>query len=255
MANATVTVSGVTFGQGRPKIIVPLVGKTEEEILLAASQAKDLDCDVIEWRIDFYEGVETPGNVATLSHKVREAAGKPVLATFRTAKEGGVWPISDELYFDIYMTLLQEGRADLIDVELFMPEAEVQELIALAHEKDVKVIMCNHDFDATPEKDEIVRRLTLMEEKNADICKIAVMPQSNTDVLTLLSATAEVYSKATRPLITMSMGALGMVSRVSGEVFGSSATFGAAAKASAPGQVPVGELRNILSTLKLTNEE
>lgn len=255
MAKATVTVSDVTFGQGRPKIIVPLVGKTEEEILAAASQAKDLDCDVIEWRIDFYEGVETPANVAALSYKVKEAAQKPVLVTFRTAKEGGVLPISDELYFEIYTTLLQDGKADLMDVELFMPEKEVQDLIVLAHEKGTKVVMCNHDFDATPEKDEIVRRLSLMEERNADICKIAVMPQSNADVLTLLTATAEMYAKASRPLITMSMGALGMVSRVSGEVFGSSATFGAAAQASAPGQVPVAELRNILSTLKLTNED
>lgn len=255
MAGATVTVSGITFGQGRPKIIVPIVGKTEEEILAAASQAKDLDCDVIEWRIDFYEEVENPKKVADFSHKVRQAVEKPVLVTFRTAKEGGVLPISDDLYFEIYKTVLEEGQADLVDVELFMPETEVSELITLAHEKGVKVIMCNHDFDATPDKDEIVRRLRLMEERQADICKIAVMPQSNQDVLTLLSATAEMYAQASRPLITMSMGALGMVSRVSGEVFGSSATFGAAAKASAPGQVPVSELRNILSTLKLTNEE
>lgn len=255
MTDSIITVSGVTFGQGRPKIIVPLVGQTEEEILAGAHQAKDLDCDVIEWRIDFYENVENPSAVAALSHKVRGAAGKPVLVTFRTAKEGGVLPISDDLYFEIYKAVLADGRADLIDVELFMPEEPVQELIKLAHEKDVKVIMCNHDFDATPAKDEIVRRLSLMEERNADICKIAVMPQSNNDVLTLLTATTEMYARARRPLITMSMGALGMVSRVSGEVFGSSATFGAAAKASAPGQVPVAELRTILSTLKLSNEE
>ena len=53
------------------------------------------------------------------------------------------------------------------------------------------------------------------------------------------------------PLITMSMGALGMVSRVSGQVFGSAATFGSAGTASAPGQVPVVELRKMLATLKL----
>ncbi|MGT2715931.1 type I 3-dehydroquinate dehydratase [Streptococcus respiraculi] len=250
-----VTVGDVTFGKGRPKIIVPLVGKTAEDILAAAVQAKTLDCDVIEWRIDFYEDVENPAKVAELSHHVREAAGKPVLVTFRTAKEGGVLEISDELYFEIYRAVLENGHADLMDVELFMPEKEVEGLIALANVKGVKIVMCNHDFDATPAKDEIVRRLRLMEEKNADICKIAVMPQSNQDVLTLLQATAEVYETASRPLITMSMGALGMVSRVSGEVFGSSATFGAAAQASAPGQVPVTVLREILATLKLTNEE
>ena len=70
-------------------------------------------------------------------------------------------------------------------------------------------------------------------------------------MLTLLAATAEMKDKATRPLITMSMGALGMVSRVSGEAFGSAATFGAAKQASAPGQVPVSVLREILATLKL----
>lgn len=254
MANSSlqpVTVSDVVFGQGRPKIIVPLVGKTEEEILAGARQAKDLDCDVIEWRIDFYQSVQTPATVAAFSKEVAAAAGKPVLVTFRTAKEGGVLEIEDSHYFDIYRAVLTDGHADLIDVELFMDEVAVQETIALAHEKGTKVIMCNHDFDATPAKEEIVRRLRLMEERNADICKIAVMPQSNQDVLTLLAATAEVYETATRPLITMSMGALGMVSRVSGEVFGSSATFGAAAQASAPGQVPVSELRSILNTLKL----
>lgn len=255
MKKQTVTVGDVVFGHGRPNIIVPLVGKTEEEILEAAAQAKSLDCDVIEWRIDFYEEVETPAAVADLSKKVKAAAEKPVLVTFRTAKEGGVLPISDDLYFEIYRAVLADGYADLIDVELFMPEVPVQELIGLAHEKGVKIVMCNHDFDATPAKEEIVRRLALMEEKNADICKIAVMPQSNADVLTLLSATQERYAVAQQPLITMSMGALGMVSRVSGEVFGSSATFGAAAQASAPGQVPVTQLRSILSTLKLSNED
>ncbi|MGT2638105.1 type I 3-dehydroquinate dehydratase [Streptococcus ratti] len=247
----TVTVENVVFGQGRPKILIPLVGARESEILEAAAQAKELDCDVIEWRIDFYEFVEEAQKVAALSLKVKEAAQKPVLVTFRTAKEGGAHEIPDALYFEIYRTILAQGRADLIDLELFMNQTEVQKLIELAHEKGTKVIMCNHDFDATPAKGEIVRRLTMMEECHADICKIAVMPQSSHDVLTLLQATAERYASAQTPLITMSMGALGMVSRVSGEVFGSSATFGAAAKASAPGQVPVSELRTILETLKL----
>lgn len=248
---ATVTVGNVTLGEGRPKIIVPIVGRTEDEILEAGRQAKDLDCDLIEWRIDFYDQVEDAGQVAALSHKVKEAIQKPLLVTFRTKKEGGELELSDQAYFAIYAEVLKNGAADLLDVELFMPAAEVETTIQLAHEKGVKVVMCNHDFDATPSQEEIVRRLSLMEEKNADICKIAVMPNSSQDVLTLLQATAEMKAKATRPLITMSMGALGMVSRVSGEVFGSSATFGAAKKASAPGQVPVTVLREMLETLKL----
>ena len=247
----TVTVGNVTLGEGRPKIIVPLVGKTADSILEAAEQARDLDCDLIEWRIDFYEEVATPQKVAALSHQVKQAVQKPLLVTFRTKKEGGELELPDDQYFAIYKEVLTQGAADLLDLELFMPAEEVAATIELAHENGVKVVMCNHDFDATPSQEEIVRRLSLMEEKGADICKIAVMPQSNKDVLTLLAATAEMKDKATRPLITMSMGALGMVSRVSGEAFGSAATFGAAKQASAPGQVPVSVLREILATLKL----
>lgn len=199
----TVTVGNVTLGEGRPKIIVPLVGRTESEILEAAQQARDLDCDLIEWRIDFFEKVEEPSQVAALSHKVKEAIQKPLLVTFRTKKEGGELELSDQAYFAIYGEVLENGCADLLDVELFMPEEPVQATIKLAHEKGVKIVMCNHDFDATPSQAEIVRRLSLMEEKNADICKIAVMPQSDQDVLTLLQATAEMKAKASRPLITI----------------------------------------------------
>ena len=50
-------------------------------------------------------------------------------------------------------------------------------------------------------------------------------------------------------LITMSMGKLGMVSRISGELFGSCVTFAAGKKASAPGQIAMDDLKNILQIL------
>ena len=79
-----------------------------------------------------------------------------------------------------------------------------------------------------------------MQRLGADICKIATMPHSPADVLTLLDATRIMAEEhADRPLITMAMGALGIVSRVSGETFGSAATFGMAGTPSAPGQIPV----------------
>ncbi len=173
------------------------------------------------------------------------------MITFRSHKEGGVKELSDQAYFDLYHALVENGTLDLLDVELFMPEEGVKDLLKKAHGKGIKIIMCNHDFDKTPAHETIVERLTMMEEKGADICKIAVMPQNNQDVLTLLAATAKAREKLEAPLITMSMGSLGMVTRVSGQVFGSAATFGAAQAASAPGQVPVTLLRQILETFKI----
>ncbi|MBL1229120.1 type I 3-dehydroquinate dehydratase [Enterococcus sp. BWB1-3] len=248
-----VKVKNITLGEGKPKIIVPLVGKTKSDVLAEARRLNNLDCDLAEWRIDFYEDVADFQAVAELSKEVAEVLQeKPLLVTFRTKKEGGEREFSDEDYFAVYQTVIESGQLDLLDVELFMDHEKVQNLIAQAHAKGIKIVMCNHDFDKTPEKGEIVQRLRSMQEKHADICKIAVMPQSAADVLTLLEATNEMKTKyADRPIVTMSMGQLGMVSRLTGEVFGSAMTFGAAAQASAPGQVPVAVLREMLETLSL----
>ena len=89
-----------------------------------------------------------------------------------------------------------------------------------------------------------------MQELGADIPKIAVMPQNKKDVLTLLAATEEMANEyADRPIITMSMAGTGVISRLAGEVFGSALTFGAAAKASAPGQMGVEDLKQVLTLL------
>lgn len=247
----TVTVDHITIGDGLPKIIVPMVGNTVEELEKEAELIHTLDCDLVEWRIDFFEQVSNFQAVASLSHNLKAILEKPLLITFRTKNEGGVYDLSESDYFELYKTIISNGNLNLLDVELFMPEKQVNELIDLAHKNEIKIIMCNHDFQKTPKKEEIIHRLRSMQDKGADICKIAVMPTASEDVLTLLDATREMYETyAQVPLITMSMGALGMISRVSGQVFGSAATFGSATTASAPGQVPVVELRKMLETLK-----
>ena len=142
------------------------------------------------------------------------------------------------------------GLVDLVDVEAFCGDAYVKEVISAAHAYGVKVVASNHDFDKTPSQSDIVYRLRKMQDLGADIPKIAVMPQSKADVLTLLSATEEMATNfADRPIITMSMAATGLISRLCGEVFGSAATFGAVDKASAPGQMNAKDLETILSLL------
>lgn len=248
----TVKIGETIIGEGFPKIIVPLVGKTREELVTEAKNLQAIDCDIVEWRIDYFEEVTDSKATAIFSHDLKKILAKPLLITFRSKREGGELELPDAQYFAIYHEIVANGAADLLDVELFMPEKEVATLLLAAKEKEVKIVMCNHDFFATPEKEEIIQRLRLMQAKGADICKIAVMPNSAQDVLTLLNATDEMSRLyADRPIITMSMGDKGMVSRISGQLFGSAATFGAAKQASAPGQVPVSELRSILKTLAI----
>jgi len=248
---ACVTIGDVVLGDGVPKIIVPLVGSTAAEILDEGAAAASLDCDLVEWRIDYYADVADAVKTAELSRTLKAAVGKPVLVTFRTKREGGQRELPEAAYFAVYDAVIAHGCADLVDVELALPAERVARLVSAAHAQGIKVVMSSHDFESTPPKDEIIRRLRSMQDRGADVLKIAVMPRTPDDVLTLLRATEEMHRLyARRPLITMAMGPLGAVSRVSGELFGSCATFGAAAQSSAPGQIPVDELRAILNALK-----
>lgn len=246
-----VEVRGVKIGEGVPKICVPIVGKTKEEILAAARSFENVALDVVEWRVDWFEGVFDFEKVEDVLKELRAVLGEtPILMTFRTSKEGGEKSIEPEDYAKLNIKAAQTGYVDFIDVEIFTGDAIVTKIIDGAHAAGVKVIASNHDFHKTPEKSDIIYRLRKMQDMNADIPKIAVMPQNKKDVLTLLSATEEMTSLyADRPIITMSMAGTGVISRLCGEVFGSSMTFGAARKASAPGQMGVKELETILGLL------
>ena len=181
----------------------------------------------------------------------RAALGNtPILMTFRTSKEGGEKAIEPEAYAELNIKAAQTGYVDMIDVEIFTGDEIVKKIIDGAHAAGVKVVASNHDFFKTPAKADIIYRLRKMQDMNADIPKIAVMPQNKKDVLTLLAATEEMTTNyADRPIITMSMAGTGVISRLCGEVFGSSMTFGAAKKASAPGQMGVNDLNTVLGLL------
>ena len=246
-----VVVRGVKIGQGIPKICVPIVGQTREEIVEAGKTMKSAGADVVEWRVDWYEEVFDYAKVEETAADLRKALGElPLLFTFRTAKEGGEKAIEKDVYVELNQKAARSGFVDMVDVEAFTGDEAVRAIVETAHEAGVKVVGSNHDFHQTPEQEEIVARLCKMQELGVDIPKIAVMPVCKKDVLTLLSATEEMYTRyANRPIITMSMAGTGVISRLCGEVFGSALTFGAAGKASAPGQMEVEDLKTVLSLL------
>jgi 3-dehydroquinate dehydratase-1 len=76
------------------------------------------------------------------------------------------------------------------------------------------------------------------------------MPQSIEDVQRLLAATLRASRELPIPVITMSMGGLGAVSRICGGVFGSALTFAVGAAASAPGQIAIEDVRAALDVLQ-----
>lgn len=247
------TIKNVTIGSGTPKICVPICAATKQDLLSQAQNYDRKDIDFVEWRCDYLTNCSDIEAVTSLAKELRALLPeKPILFTFRTKQEGGEQALSFEHYLSLNMALANSGYVDLIDLELFSTDdtKKLSSVIKGIQTQGIKVILSNHDFQKTPAEEEILSRLQTMQTLGADVAKIAVMPNSSTDVLTLLSATnkmKEQYAKI--PIITMSMGKLGAISRIAGETFGSAVTFGSLTKASAPGQIPVTELKNTLQLL------
>lgn len=155
-----------------------------------------------------------------------------------------------DVYYELNREAAASGCAELVDLEAFLDESETAVQIKKIHDAGSRVITSNHDFQKTPSVEEMVRRLTRMEELGADVAKLAVMPTCPQDVLNLLQATVSADALLSIPLVTMSMAKQGVVSRLAGNLTGSAMTFAAVGQTSAPGQIPVEEMERILRVLR-----
>jgi 3-dehydroquinate dehydratase-1 len=154
-----------------------------------------------------------------------------------------------EGYARLLLAVAESGAADAVDVEMSAGEDIARRVIGAAKAAGAVSVASRHYFDGTPPKAEIASQLLAMHAAGADIPKIAAMPSCFGDVLALMSAAYEYTSRAGRPVIAVSMGQLGCVSRVAGGFFGSAVTFCAAGRGSAPGQLGVREARAAMALL------
>ncbi len=237
----------LTIGEGKPKICVPVVETTTEKIIQQIQELQN--CDLIELRIDFYENIHDLKQVHELLLQVRQQTNLPLLLTYRSLKEGGHIQLSDQEYLSLVQTACQSGCIDIVDIELESGNMLVYQLVEIAHQNHVKVLMSYHDFEKTPTVMEMKERLEKMEIMGADICKIAVMPFSYKDVIQVLNTTMEMSQRLTRPLVTMSMGKIGKITRIVGELVGSSITFASVGQSSAPGQLTLEDMQTLLEVI------
>lgn len=244
----SVFMRGLRLGEGRPAICIPLTATTLDDLEAEARLCLAVGPDVLEWRADFFDGLWCEAALDAALVRLRETIGEtPLLFTVRSAGEGGHVAVDGVAYGRIVERAARSGAVDAVDIEAFFDESVTEAMVDSVHRGGCLALLSNHDFATTPSVEEIVARLRRMQDLGADICKVAVTPSQPADVLTLLSATREMYDRyATRPLVTMSMGRLGLVTRVAGGVFGSCLTFASGARASAPGQIPADRLRDAL---------
>lgn len=252
---ATVTINNIQFGKGMPKICLPEIETNEDDILSVVKDFETYDgWDVLEVRLDFFDGLRKAETVKKLLRNIKEVTDRIVLCTIRTSPEGGTISLTDEEYLTLLKAVVDSGSVQMIDVELSKGDTICKTLLAYAHKYGVKVVLSKHDFEKTPEKGVMESVLRHMDQLDGDFLKLAVMPENKLDVINLLKVTEEMSEELKHPLITISMGDLGEVSRFSGEAYGSVMTFATAGKASAPGQVPLHKMIEMLKGLHNTHD-
>ena len=243
---------GLKIGEGSPKICASIIERNQDDILEMAENLCIKAVDMVEWRLDFYEDVDNIDEVCKTASLISSILrNKPLLATFRTKKEGGEREISPENYERLLVGTAASAAVDMVDVESYFFEREKAVSIIERLKKECIVVGSYHDFNSTPCEKEIVDRLLYMAEIGADIPKIAVMPEKEKDLFTLMSASRDAADRLEQPVVTMSMGSIGALSRFAGARTGSAVTFGCLGEPSAPGQINVNELRDIMDKFDL----
>jgi len=248
--NKMLEVKNKSFGSGKPIICISVMDSKKEDIVAEVKRLVEDGAEMIEWRVDAFEGVESPNAVREVLNEVAPIITDTVFVfTFRSKEQGGECSLSSDKVYDLHQVAAESHVVDFIDVEYFYTEDADVEVYTL-QKMGTRVITSHHDFHETPSSDVLFMLLEQMKHSNADIVKLAMMPKTAEDVLRLLQETNHFHNRyPNQPLITMSMGKIGMVSRISGETFGSCVTFGAGKNASAPGQIPMKALQQILDTL------
>ena len=231
----------------RSLICTPLIGKSREQIQAELECIVDKGPDAIEWRADYFKNIARPDDVVDMANQIKAAVGAAtVIFTCRAQHEGGMrTALTPAGYVAVNEAICAYSGVDYIDYELSNPLRDLLRLRDAAHRKNKKIIASFHDFECTPSFDALYEKFLQAERYGLDVAKIAVMPRRMEDVLTLLSVTLAAKKKLSIPLITMSMGSYGVISRIANAAFGSSLSFAVGQNCSAPGQVDEYHLNHI----------
>lgn len=253
MQPRAIELAGRPAGGARfPLICAPLVGRTRERLLAEAAVVAAKRPDILEWRVDFFDAIgDTAAVTGALAGIKRAAGGLPILFTRRSAREGGeAIPLSEAQVVSLYRAVCATGDVELVDFEMGNDPADVRQVREFSRERGVQLILSFHDFQRTPDAQTIGQRFAQAAALGADVAKVAVMPQGMDDVLALLSATQRSSQALAIPLVSMSMGRLGAVTRLCGWAFGSAMTFAVGEASSAPGQVAIEDVDAAVALLQ-----
>jgi 3-dehydroquinate dehydratase I len=235
-----------------PLLCTPIVGTTKEEIMEEVRSVKGKKPDMIEWRVDYFEDISDFQKVMLIADTIKQSTDNiPLLFTIRSVAEGGnpTDLTTSEIVELLSIVCKSSNSIDIIDYEIANPEEYTRHLRSVSQENDKLLLLSFHNYTETPSNDELHKVLEKAKSLGADIAKIAVMPNNRADVLRLLTVTNKANEELKIPIATMSLGSLGSLTRMAGWIFGSVIVFTVGAKSSAPGQIPIEEMRKLIHAI------
>ena len=219
-------------------ICIPIIARNSAEALRKMEEAAPL-ADIVEIRLDVMETFDL--------NEILRRAPKPILATYRSKREGGEG--SDDSRTRVrHLIDAMEAGVDLVDVEFSLSPDFRQEVFqypsACGH------VVSAHLVNGTPSQEKLEDIFMEMAATGADVVKIVTQakePEDNLRVLELIPLAGNLHIK----IIAFCMGPLGRISRVACHLLGGYLTFASleTGQESAPGQIPVKEMRKILGVL------
>jgi 3-dehydroquinate dehydratase-1 len=218
-----------------PRIAVPLCDDDPAGDVAAVRHLADL----IELRVDCFAALDA-AHVCDVIRQVRRSGTLPIIGTVRWAQEGGRAPLADDERAGLYAAILP--LVDAVDVELRSPLRD--RVVREAQAQGRLSIVSYHDFGAVPPFYELEGLVDEADAAAASILKVAAAAASLADVRRLLEFTLR---HRERGLVTIALGAVGAVSRLVFPLAGSLFTFAHHRTPSAPGQLPLAEMRAELS--------
>lgn len=225
------------------KIVVPFMPRSMEEV-----EALDIerlaDADLIEWRADFLPKEDILRVAPAVFEKF---LGREVIFTLRTTREGGQIELTDQEYVDLIKEVAALYQPDFIDFEYYSHKDIFDQMLDFPN-----LVLSYHNFEETPENYmEIMSELTSL---SPAVVKVAVMSRTEQDVLDVMNYTRGFKTLNTGQLYaTISMGKLGMLSRLSGKLTGSCWTFASLDEESTPGQISLRHIKEFLQILDSQN--
>jgi 3-dehydroquinate dehydratase-1 len=245
-----IRIRGLEYGGEKPLFCIPIVPRDLAELATEAKVATDLKPELIEWRADFLSKPTVTSIVEAAALLRKIAAGEAIVFTLRAKSEGGAHEIPAQERCILIEAVLRSKMIDIVDLELANEPPFLDSLMAIAKDHGIPVTLAFHDFESTTSNDQLLSKIKMMHLRGANIAKIAVTPRTPDDVLRLLQVTAiarKLYPDL--PLVTLSMGALGSVTRVAGFLYVSDMSFVVGKRSSAPGQIPIEDARTMSEML------